>query len=47
MYKWKNNIIITLAHYFEDNSLYVTKAFRKYCAQNHQHFIKVLFGLVC
>ena len=22
MYKWKNNIILTLAHYFEDNSLY-------------------------
>ena len=25
----------------------VTKAFRKYCAQNHQHFLTVLFGLVC
>ena len=22
MYKWKNNIILILAHYFEDNSLY-------------------------
>ena len=22
MYKWKNNIISILAHYFEDNSLY-------------------------